>query len=168
MDTLKEMINLARLASSGGNLQSLRYVLVNQEDKNELIFKTLKWAGYLSDWNGPGEGEKPSAYIVMLHDQRINKSYLWDHGLAAQNILLGLTEKGLGACQFHSINRVELASKLNLPAYYEIVMVIAAGKPKEIVVLEEVDASGNIRYWRDQEGTHHVPKRKPDDLILEI
>ncbi|MHB1651815.1 MAG: nitroreductase family protein [Desulfitobacteriaceae bacterium] len=167
MDTLKEMIDLARLTSSGGNLQSLRYVLSNQEEKNELIFKTLKWAGYLSDWHGPVEGEKPSAYIIMLQDQRISKTYFWDHGLAAQSILLGLTEKGLGACQFNSINRTVLATELNLPDYYEIVTVMAIGKPKETVVLDELDDSGNIKYWRDEQGIHHVPKRKLEDLIVD-
>lgn len=167
MDTLREMINLARLTSSGGNFQSLKYVLANNQEKNELIFKNLKWAGYLTEWAGPEEGEKPSAYIVMLHDQRINKNYFWDQGLAAQSILLGLTEKGLGACQFASINKKVLATELNLPDYYEIVTVIALGKPKEVVVLDEIDDSGSIKYWRDEQGIHHVPKRKLEDLIIE-
>lgn len=166
LDTLHEVINLARLTSSGGNLQSLKYVLSNEEEKNERIFKTLKWAGYLSNWDGPEEGEKPSAYIIMLHDTRISKTYFWDHGLAAQSILLGLTEKGLGACQFNNIDRARLASELQLPDYYEIVLVMALGKPKEIVVLEEMDAPGQVKYWRDEQGVHHVPKRKLEDLIL--
>lgn len=168
LDTLKEMIELARLTSTGANLQSLKYVLVNTEEKNHLVFKTLRWAGYLSDWDGPAEGEKPSAYIIMLQDQRITKNFFWDHGLAAQSILLGLTEKGLGACQFNSIDRAELATSLNLPDYYQIVTVLAVGKPKEIVVLDEMDESGKVKYWRDEQGVHHVPKRKLEDLIVEV
>ncbi|GAB6172222.1 nitroreductase family protein [Paradesulfitobacterium aromaticivorans] len=166
LDTLREVINLARLTSSGGNLQSLKYVLSNEKEKNERIFKTLKWAGYLSNWDGPEEGEKPSAYIVMLHDTRISKTFFWDHGLAAQSILLGLTEKGLGACQFNNIDRPRLASELQLPDDYEIVLAMAVGKPKEIVVLEEMDAPAQVKYWRDEQGVHHVPKRKLEDLIL--
>lgn len=168
LETLREMIELARLTSSGSNLQPLRYVLSNQEEKNERIFQTLKWAGYLSDWNGPEEGEKPTAYIVMLHDQRVSKNYFWDHGLAAQSILLGLTEQGLGGCQFSNIDRPALAAALKLPEYFEIVMVIAIGKPKEIIVLDELDESGSVKYWRDEQSVHHVPKRKLEDLILDL
>lgn len=168
LETLKEVINLARLTSSGSNLQSLKYALVNDEEKNERVFKTLKWAGYLKDWDGPEEGEKPSAYIVMLHDTRISKGYFWDHGLAAQSILLGLVEKGLGACQLNNVNRQLLASELKLQDYYEILFVMAVGKPKEIVVLDEMDASGDVKYWRDSEGVHHVPKRRLEDLIVEV
>jgi len=167
-DTLIEVIDLARLTSSAANMQSLRYVLSLDKGKNEQIFKTLKWAGYLVDWDGPVEGEKPRAYIVMLNDKRIRVNYLWDHGLSIQSILLGLTEKGLGACRFNSINRAVLAQELNLPEFYEIVTVLAIGKPKEAVILEEVEASGNIRYWRDEQGILHVPKRKIEDLILDL
>lgn len=166
METLKEVIDLARLTSTGANLQSLKYILSNEKEKNQKIFETLRWAGYLKDWPGPIEGERPTAYIVMLKEKK--QSLLWDHGLAAQSILLGLTEKGLGACQFNSIEREELRAELNIPDEYEIVMVLAIGKPKEIVVLDELDESGNVRYWRDEQGVHHVPKRKLDEFILNL
>lgn len=168
LETLYEVINLARLTPSGANLQSLKYVLTNEEEKNEKVFQTLKWAGYLTDWDGPEEGEKPSAYIIMLHDTRISKNYFWDHGLAAQSILLGLVEKGLGACQFNNIDRPRLASELGLPDYFQILLVMAVGKPKEIVVLEEMNDPGQVKYWRDEQGVHHVPKRKLEDLIVEV
>lgn len=168
LQTLQDVIDLARLASSAGNFQSLRYVLSNEEEKNERIFETLKWAGYLRDWDGPKEGEKPSAYIIMLHDQRISKAYFWDPGLAVQNISLGLVEQGLGICQFNNINRPALIAALNLPECYELVTVMAIGKPKETIVLEEIDGSGNVKYWRDEQGVHHVPKRKLEDLIVDF
>lgn len=166
-ETLRELINLVRLSSSGGNLQSFKYVLSQTIETNKRIFKTLKWAGYLKDWDGPAEGERPSAYVIMLHDQKISKVFMWDHGIAAQNILLGATEKGLGGCQFNSIDRVALAQELNLPDHFEIVTVIALGKPKEVVVIEELGDSGDIKYWRDEQGIHHVPKRALDDLIFD-
>jgi len=167
-ETLRELIDLARLSSTGGNLQSLKFVLSQTFEINERIFKTLKWAGYLKDWNGPQEGERPSAYVVMLHDQRISKGFFWDHGIAAQSILLGATEKGLGGCQFNAIDRVALAQELKLPNYFEILTVIALGKPKEVVVIEKLGESGDVKYWRDQQGIHHVPKRALDDLIFDL
>ena len=166
LQSLRELIDLARLSSTGGNLQSLKYVLSQTLEMNKQIFKTLKWAGYLKDWEGPEEGERPSAYVVMLHDQRISKGFFWDHGIAVQSILLGATEQGLGGCQFNSVDRVALAQELNLPEHFEIVTVIALGKPKEEVVIERLGDSGDIKYWRDEQGIHHVPKRSLDDLIF--
>ncbi|KUO76306.1 MAG: nitroreductase [Desulfosporosinus sp. BRH_c37] len=165
-ETLRELIDLARLSSTGANLQSLKYVLSRRLETNKQIFKTLKWAGYLKDWDGPEEGERPSAYVVILHDQKISKGFFWDHGIAVQSILLGATEKGLGGCQFHAIDRVALAQELRLPDHFEIATVIALGKPKEVVVIEKLGDSGNVKYWRDEQGIHHVPKRALDDLIF--
>lgn len=165
-ETLRELINLARLSSTGANLQSLKYFFSHTLETNNLIFKTLKWAGYLKDWDGPEEGERPSAYVVMLHDQRISKGFFWDHGIAVQSILLGATEKGLGGCQFNSVDRVALSQELNLPDHFGIVTVIALGKPKEVVVIEDLGESGDIKYWRDQQGVHHVPKRALNDIIF--
>ena len=165
-ETLRELVDLARLSSTGGNLQSLKYILSQTLETNKRIFKSLKWAGYLKDWDGPEEGEKPSAYVAMLHDQKISKGFFWDHGIAVQSILLGATEQGLGGCQFNSIDRTALAQELNLPDHFEIVTVIALGKPKEVVVIEKLGDSGDIKYWRDEQGIHHVPKRALEDLIL--
>lgn len=167
-EDLRELIDLARLSSTGGNLQSLKYVLSQTLATNTQIYKTLRWAAYLKDWDGPQEGERPSAYVVVLHDQRISKGFYWDHGIAVQSILLGATEKGLGGCQFDSVDRVALAQELNLPEYFKIVTVIALGKPKEVVVIENLGDSGDIKYWRDQQGVHHVPKRALDDLIIKV
>jgi len=163
---LEELIDLARLSSSGGNLQSLKYIVSYEEDKNKSIFPYLRWAGYLNDWDGPIEGERPSAYIVMLGDKEISSNYYWDHGIACQSILLGACEKGLGGCMFGSVDREGLKKSLKISERYELILVIALGKPKEIVVLEEVNDSKNIRYWRDEQGVHHVPKRKLQDIII--
>ncbi|NJD02860.1 MAG: nitroreductase family protein [Ruminiclostridium sp.] len=165
---LEELIDLARLSSSGANLQSLKYIISCEPGKNSLIFPQLKWAGYLADWNGPEEGEKPSAYIVMLLDRNISSNCYWDHGIACQSILLGACEKGLGGCMIASFDKVALRNSLKIPESYEPLLVIALGKPKETVVLEELNDSGSIKYWRDSKGVHHVPKRNLKDLILKL
>lgn len=167
-NTLQELIDLARLSSTGGNMQSLKYILSCNEEKNNLIYPHLRWAGYLKDWGGPVEGERPTAYIVMVLDKNIAKSCFWDHGIACQSILLGAAEKGLGGCMFGSIDREGLIKALNIPEQYELLMVIAIGKPKEEVLLEEITDDNDVRYWRDGNQVHHVPKRKLEDLILNI
>lgn len=164
--TLRELVDLARLSASAANIQPLKYILSCDPQKNALIFSHLKWAGYLKDWPGPSEGEKPSAYIIILGDTEISRSPNCDHGIAAQNILLGATEKGLGGCMIGSIQREKLHEVLNIPSRYEIILVLAIGKPKETVVIETVGPDGDIKYWRDDEGKHHVPKRALDDIII--
>lgn len=166
-ETLRELVELARLSASGGNVQPLKFLLSCDREKNAEIFPALKWAGYLKDWPGPAEGERPSAYVVILGDKEVSGSFGVDHGIAAQSIMLGATEKGLGGCMIGSIDRQQLRSALGLPERYDILLVLALGKPQETVVIENTGPDGNIRYYRDAEGIHHVPKRTLDDLIVE-
>ncbi|MFC1764680.1 nitroreductase family protein [Planctomycetota bacterium] len=163
--TLLELVDLARLSASGGNTQQLKYVLSCDAERNAMIFPQLAWAASLPDWPGPPEGERPSGYIVIVLDTSISKGFGCDHGIAAQSILLGATERGLGGCMIGSIQRKALHKALALPERYEIVLVIALGKPKETVVIEEV-TDGSTKYWRDDKGRHHVPKRALKDIIL--
>ncbi len=168
LETLRELVELARLSASGGNLQPLKYILSCRSEKNGLIFANLSWAGYLKDWDGPSEGERPSAYIIILGDKEISRSFGCDHGIAAQSILLGAVEAGLGGCIIGSINREGLRSSLNIPEKYEILLIIALGKPVEKVVIDESGHDGDIKYWRDEQGIHHVPKRALHDIVLDL
>jgi nitroreductase len=164
-NTLKELIELARFTATAANLQSLKFMLINNSEENEKVFSCLKWAGYLKDWSGPEEGEKPSSYIIVLNDIEIYQNASYDVGLACQSILLGAVEKGFGGCMFGSVNRDSLRELFSIPAKYEIRLVIALGKPKEKVVIDDI-RSDDIKYWRDENATHHVPKRKLEDLIF--
>ncbi|MHC4122994.1 MAG: nitroreductase family protein [Planctomycetota bacterium] len=165
LETLKRLVDLARLSASAANLQPLKFILSCDSEKNDLIFPHLVWAGYLKDWAGPKSGERPSAYIIIVGDTEVSKSFGCDHGIAAQSILLGAAEKDLGGCMVGSINRAELQQALNIPSRYQILLVLALGKPKEKVLIETAK-SGDIKYWRDDEGIHHVPKRTLDEIIL--
>ena len=165
-ETLVELVDLARLSASAANLQPLKYILSADPERNRLIFPTLSWAGYLEDWPGPAEGERPAAYIVILGDTRITSSFGCDHGIASQNILLGAVERGLGGCLIGSIDRDRLRSALGIPDYLEILLVAALGRPAEKVVIEPVGPDGDIRYWRDHDGVHHVPKRALEEIII--
>jgi hypothetical protein len=56
---------------------------------------------------------------------------------------------------------------LRLPEHFEILLAPALGAPKETNRIELVGAGGNIKYWRDAQGVHHVPKRWLDEIILD-
>jgi nitroreductase len=164
---LRELIDLARLSASGANRQPLKYVLSTDRSQNAAIFECLAWAGYLTDWPGPEEGERPSAYAVILGDTEISTSFGIDPGVAAQSILLGATERGLGGCILASVQRERLREILALEPRYDILYVLALGRPKEVVVVEPLPPGGDFRYWRDDQSVHHVPKRSLDELILD-
>ncbi len=167
-ELLLSLIRLARLSASAGNLQPLKYILSWEPEKNQKIFSCLRWAAYLKDWPGPGAGERPTAYIIVLGDRDIAQVFGVDAGLATQNILLGAVEKGLGGCIIGSVDREGLRQALGIPERFEILHVIALGKPAEQVVIEDLPEGGDIRYWRDEKGVHHVPKRPLSELVLDL
>jgi nitroreductase len=164
METLRYLVDLARLGGSARNMQPLKYVLVTAPAVNATIFSHLGWAGYLKEWPGPVEGERPAAYIVILLDTRLSNAADCDLGIATQNILLGAAEKGLGGCRIASFS-LGLRDVLDLADYLEVLLVVALGNPVETVLLDDQEPGGDIQYWRDADGNHHVPKRPLQDII---
>lgn len=164
-DKIEKWIELARFSPSARNLQPLKFAFSTDEDINKLIFQHLGWAGYLKDWNGPVEEERPVAYVAILQDKSLTENINCDDGIAAQSILLGAVEDGFGGCIIGTVNKSKVAKIFKLPDTLEILWIIALGKPAEKVVLETT--TGNeIKYWRDKKDVHHVPKRLLDELIF--
>lgn len=167
-DTLIDLVDLARVSASGRNLQPLKYFISNDAALNAKIFPTLAWAGYLKEWDGPVDGERPSAYIVMMEDTSLGHGMVHDQGIASQTILLGAVEKGLGGCIIASVKKDELAQLLGLPDHLKIALVLALGKPKEVVLIDEMPADGDVKYWRDGQEQHHVPKRALGEVLINL
>jgi len=164
---LEDLIDLARLSASGANRQPLKYLIYNSPEDCDRVFPSVVWAAYLKDWDGPVKGERPSAYIIILGDKTLAEGFGVDHGIAAQSIMLGATESGLGGCMIASIRREQLRSELKIPDKYEILLILALGKPVENVIIDRIKA-GDVKYWRDSERNHHVPKRPLDELIIKL
>ena len=165
-DLLIKLVDIARVSASIGNMQPLKYILSSNREKNALIFPNLGWAKYLKDWRGPVEGERPVAYIIILGDNEITETVVCDYAIAAQSIMLGVVEAGFGGCMIASVNKKGLHEALNIPSRYEILLVLALGKPKETVMIENMSKYGDCKYWRDNDSKHHVPKRLLDDIII--
>ncbi len=165
LELLLEMVEAARLSGSARNMQPLCYILVNGIEDCAKIFPTLAWAGYMKEWPGPAEGERPAAYVVQLGDLDLTDEWWCDDGIAAQSMMLTAVEKGFGGCIIGSVQREKLHVLLDIPPRYKIIQVLALGKPAEVVVIDEV-VDGDIKYWRDEEGIHHVPKRNLQELII--
>ena len=168
VQTLKDLIDLARLCPSARNAQPLKYIYSNGQRINDRIFPLLQWAGYLEDWDGPVVGERPAAYIIVLGDTSISKTFECDAGIAIQSILLAAREEGYAGCIIGSIDRKEMQKELKILSEFKILYVLALGLPGEEIKIEETGEDGNIRYWRDNNGIHHVPKRPLEEIILNI
>jgi nitroreductase len=166
LETLCELVDLARLAPSAGNKQPFKYALSASRKVNAMIFPHLRWAAYLQQWDGPVEGERPSAYIVICRDIAISNALNSDQGFAVQNILLGATARGLGGCVIASFVREKIREVLQIHEALDPIWVIALGVPVETVVVEPLGPEGDIRYWRDAANVHHVPKRPLESILL--
>ena len=167
LNLLEGLVDLARMSGSAANRQPLKYLLFNTREFCERIFPFLAWAGYLKEWSGPVQGERPSAYIIILGDKTITESYSVDHGIAAQSIMLGATEAGLGGCMIASIKRDALRDDLKIPETFEILLILALGKPVETIIVDDI-RDNDVKYWRDEKQIHHVPKRRLDELIIKL
>ncbi|MDE7396995.1 MAG: nitroreductase family protein [Muribaculum sp.] len=167
-ETLVGLVELTRYCASGRNLQPLRYYVVSDEMQCRKIFDNLKWAGYYADWDGPEEGERPTAYLVQCIDTQLTRNCLCDDGLQLQAITLGAAAKGIGCCIIKSFNMAGIREALSIDDRYLPNYVLALGYPAETVEIETTDGNcdDNIKYFRTPDGVHHVPKRPLDELIL--
>ena len=168
METLRELINVARRTPSAANRQPLKYVLAADAAGCQRLFPHLAWAGALKDWPGPAEGERPVAYIIVLCDTGISEDPGCDHGIACQSMLLAAVERGLGGCMLGAIDRKAIRRDFAIPERYQILLVVALGVPAETCVLEEAARGADVTYYRDAGSVHHVPKRALDEVILSL
>lgn len=167
-ETLRELAECARLTPSSRNVQPLKYVAVSAPETVAELQKLTHWAGLLSHLHLPREGKRPTAFLVICFDREIDQNpapFQRDVGIAAQTILLAATEKGLGGCMIGSFDGEKTAALLALPQNLSPQLVIALGKPDEKIVLTQAD--GDVRYYRDGNDVHYVPKRPLDEIYIE-
>lgn len=164
---LRKLVGALRYAPSARNLQPMRYRLVSDPEECAKVFPHLKWAGYLKDWDGPADGERPTAYIVQCLDTRLTEKVLCDDGIHLLGLTLGATALGYGCCIIKAFAAPYVQTALSIPADFKVMTIIAIGKPKEVIRIEPM-TDGQIAYWRDNAGEHHVPKRPLEELIINI
>ena len=161
-EVLLKCVEAAIFSPSGGNLQPLRYVIINDAKLLNQVFSTLSWAVYLPDY-GPTEEEMPRAYIVLLLDKN-GRTPTHDASIASMSISMVAYDEGLGSCILASVDRKKLRKVLNVPESLDVALVVALGYPAENPVVEPV-SDGNINYWIDKNGVLHVPKRDIKDIV---
>lgn len=166
---LVELIDLARFSPCGKNSQYLRFIPIYNEDILNKIYPYLTWAAYLKDWNGPTKGERPTGIILIVSKEGTLTDPILscDMGIASQSIMLGAVEKNLGGCMIRALNRKRITQILNLSKDYTIHIALAIGKPAQKIIIEDIYEDDDIKYWMDNDKTHHVPKIVINDLIID-
>ena len=172
---LLELVDMARLCANGANRQLLGFRVVSDPAACDAVFAELAWAGYFKDWAGPAAGERPTGYVVIAAERSAaGKSTApiveVDCGIAAQTMMLAARSAApsYAGCMLRAFTP-RLIDVLGLDAKrYELKLVCAFGLPAEEVRLEPLSASpdGSIKYWRDDAGVHHVPKRSLEDVLI--
>lgn len=166
-ETILSLIEAARMAPSGGNMQPLSYIAVTKKETVDAIFPLTRWAAYITPRGTPKEGRRPVSWIVVLSDPRIVKDANTDAGAAIQNILLAAWAQGIGSCWIGACERAKLKELLGIEEPYQIHSIIALGYPaQESKAVDAMD--GNIRYMMDDEGNMSVPKRPIKDILTII
>lgn len=168
-EELLELVDCARQTASSVNLQPLKYYIAWEEEETAAIQSLTRWARGLPELQLPHPGMEPTGFIVILQDTAISESlqqFQKDCGIAAQTILLRAVEMGLGGCMIGNFQAGSLREALKLPANLAPLLVLALGEPAEQVVLKEVAPGEPMRYYRDENDVHHVPKRKLEDVVL--
>lgn len=168
-ERLMELVGLTRYCASGRNMQPLKYMAVYEAEECGRVFPLLKWAGYLTDWDGPADGERPRAYLVQCLDTDLAADCMCDDGIQLEAITLGACAMGLSACIIKAFNVGKLMDVLKLPSRFKPLYVVALGYGVERVRIVEMDEATDdgYKYYREADGTHYVPKRRLESLIID-
>ncbi len=163
-DILEKLVNSARLAPSGANLQPLEFVVIDDEGLRRKLFACLRWAAYIVPEGNPKPGCEPVAYVVILVNVDVRKSgYERDVGAAVENMILAAWEERIGSCWIGNADLNRIQKMLKIPGNYKVDCVLALGYPDEDPIIEEMKDS--VKYWKDSKGRLHVPKRRLDDVL---
>ncbi len=164
-EILEKLVNAGRLAPSAANLQPLEYLIADDIDLKEKIFPNLAWAGYIKPEGDPGEGERPAAYIIILTDRKINTAPGMDIGASAENMSLTARGEGIGCCWIGAFKKKEINKIIGVPENLSAELILALGYPMEKPILEDMERGSSIKYYKDDSGILHVPKRRLEDIL---
>jgi len=165
---LVRAVNAARLAPCGANAQSLKFYIVQEPKLVAQLFSLSKWGMHLPDGSAcPKEGERPTAWLLILHDQAIPATTLAiDMGIAGEHAVLCALNEGVGSCWILNMNFKKAAEILDLPAFLEIHAAIALGYPNIEPQAVALPPSRSTKYYWEETGNFCVPKRSLSEVML--
>ncbi|MBO4980818.1 MAG: nitroreductase family protein [Lachnospiraceae bacterium] len=165
-EILDEILQAARLSSSGRNAQPLSYIVIRDKEKVDQVFEQTRWAGYLPPEQGqPKEEERPVLFVAVIQNLDINKECDTDAGLAISNMTLAAWNHGVGSCIIGACNKPLLSEMFGLKESQKLHSVVAFGYPSHKSYIQPMEKDGDIRYYLDENRDYVVPKRKLEDMV---
>ena len=164
MRQLRTIVSVNDKIPSSKNWQVLRFRLLDAASGGEDFCRLLRLGALLPELHLPLPGTEPQAFIIVCSTVPVNRSVDIDLGIALQSMALKAVEIGLNALIVRAFNPQEIKQVLGLGL--EPIAVLAVGKGAENIVLDEVPAGSDLSYYRSEDGVHHVPKIKVEDLII--
>ncbi|MBQ3426595.1 MAG: nitroreductase family protein [Clostridia bacterium] len=167
-DILIKLIDCARVAAYGANMQPLKFAVIDDAAMLKDIYPLTKWAGALAD-GAPREGERPVAYIAVLCDKNIrpNGAAEVEVGAAVTTMMLEAEEMGLATCWLGAIQRDKIKQVLKLAPKLDVLYLLALGYPMQKSRMVEM-TGGDVKYYESEDGTINVPKRSLDEVIVTL
>lgn len=163
-DRLEKIVAVASKCPSGRNQQVLRFRLVTKDAGADKVLPLIKMGAALPELHLPFPGTEPEAFIVVCSTKQPDPMVYFDLGIVCQSLLLRATEMGLNGLIMAAFNKAKLTEALQLP--YEPVAVLAIGKSIEKFRLKEIGEGESHNYYREDDGTHVVPKLGLKELII--
>lgn len=165
MRQLETIVSVNAKLPSGRNAQTLRFKLLDAQGGGEDFCRFLHLGGYLPELHLPVPGTEPKAFIIVCSTEPESPIVDIDLGISLQSMALKAVEIGLNALIVRAYNKKEIKETLGLPS--DPLAVLAIGKGTETIVLDKVPAGSDLRYYRDADGVHHVPKIAVADLLIQ-
>ena len=161
---LEKIVAVNPLLPSAKNQQALRFKLVTEGNGDDIVLENIKLGGMLPELHLPFAGTEPRAFIIICSTVPESKMLHVDVGITAQSMLLKAVELGYNGLIIGAFNSKMIEEAFALP--YPPVMILAIGKGNEHIELKEISANESHAYYRDENGTHYVPKVRWKELII--
>ena len=168
-EELTDFVDCARFAPSSVNRQPFRYYLAYEREQLDKIQPLTGWARALPEKKLPYPGKRPTAFVVICQDTALDADlnrYQRDVGIVAQTMLLAAAERDLGGVMIGNFSPEKLSEVLELPENIVPMLIVAFGRPDEEIVLTEIAEGESVKYYRDENDVHYVPKRRLEDVIF--
>lgn len=164
VSVLEKMVEVTQWVPTGKNQQAFRFKFVTEESEVRTVTENVKMGALLPELHLPMPGTEPPAYIIVCTTVPECKRVQVDAGIAVQSMLLKAVEMGYNGLIIAAFNAKKLTEAFALP--YPPVLVLAVGKGAEKIEMTEISADESHNYYRDENGTHFVPKVRWQELVI--
>lgn len=160
-EDIDKMIDAGRYAPTGANRQPVRFAVITSPEKAAEMFEHTGWLT-----GTPVEGERPTAYIIIMCDTTAGGGAEASAACAATTVMLAAHALGYGSCWCGCHGKEEVVSLLGLPENIEPRITISLGRYAEEFVVH--DPSPELKVAMQDDGKIHLGKLGREDVTLTV